>query len=99
MAMWKKRTSEQEFEDDGRTIADMSGVEPKPDWSIGGTPAAPRPAEYPPAQNRPPWEKETFTGSQRFWAVLGAMKAAFLIGMAYVVGLGLIGLLLLWLWN
>ena len=42
-----------------------------------------------------PWEaqKDLFSRSERRMAILGALKAALLIGSAYIVGLGL----LIWL--
>ena len=36
------------------------------------------------------------TPEERRWYVLGAMKAGLLIGLAYIVGLGLVVLLFLW---
>lgn len=41
----------------------------------------------------------TFTKEERRWYALGALKAALLIGLAYAVGLGLVILMLLFLWG
>lgn len=105
MAMNKKRFDDPE--DDGRTIADMSDLAPHRNWLGGWTPSTgsnrpEKPAPQQQAQPKPdrPWEQQqTFTGSQRFWAIMGALKASLLIGLVYVVGLGLIGWLLLTIWS
>ena len=79
-----------EFEDDGRTIADMSGI-------------APQPTILP--RRKPRKEPETNSGEgleltrkEKRWAALGAMKAVLLIAGAYLLGLGiLLGILyLIW---
>lgn len=88
------------FEDDGRTIVDMSGVDvPSP-----FLPRKPRQFDSSNApQDRPkerrPWEQpDELDRKQRFWAALGALKAGLLIGAAYIVGLGLIVLLMVLFW-
>ena len=81
-------------EDDGRTIADMSDLARpgmlgfrKPRQTSAPSPAAP---EQPSADE--PWREAEpiMTPEERRWYVLGAMKAALLIGMAFVVGIGLV---------
>lgn len=104
MAMNKKRLDDPE--DDGRTIADMSDLAPHRNWLGGWTPSTgsesrrERPVQQAQPKQERPWEQQaTFTGSQRFWAIMGALKASLLIGLVYVVGLGLIGWLLLTFWS
>lgn len=96
-----------EEEDDGRTIADMSDLAPHRNWLGGWSSSAggqtPRretaPAPQQPSQDRP-WEQPpTMDRQQRFWAVMGALKASLLIGMVYVVAFGLFGWLLLSIWH
>lgn len=86
------------FEDDGRTVADMSDVGPSPMW-------LPRrknteEAQQPTGAAQRPWEQEPeLTGKERFWAIMGAMKATLLICIVYLIGLiGLVALLL-FLWR
>ena len=83
-------------DDDGRTIADMSGLDFPGAFSFRGVrPKKPeRGAEQSDLTDRP-WEaqKDQFSKSERRMAILGALKAALLIGSAYIVGLGL----LIWL--
>ena len=79
------------FEDDGRTIADMSGV-------------APQPTILP--RRKPRKEPETnsgegleLTSKEKRWAALGAMKAVLLIAGAYLLGLGILLGLLFLIWK
>ena len=80
-----------EFEDDGRTIADMSGI-------------APQPTILP--RRKPRKEPETNSGEgleltrkEKRWAVLGAMKAVLLIAGAYLLGLGILLGILFLIWK
>ena len=88
-------------EDDGRVIADMSDVDT---GSVLSGIFMPRrlPRRAPdteentaekaaPAEEMAPEDRHAF--------VLGAMKAVFLIGLAYIVGLGGVILLLLLIWR
>ena len=79
------------FEDDGRTIADMSGIAPQPT-------IVPR--------RKPRKEPETNSGEgleltrkEKRWAALGAMKAVLLIAAAYLLGLGILLGLLFLIWK
>ena len=73
--MAKKRTYE---DDDGRTIADMSGLEPMP-MLFPRIPKAKKESEEPEGNDDRPWENgEAFTDDQRRAAVGGALKAALL---------------------
>lgn len=78
-----------DFEDDGRTIADMSDVLPQPHL-------LPRRKAR---EEAPSGEGIDLTPKERRWAALGAMKAVLLIAGAYLLGLGvLLGILFL-LWH
>lgn len=83
-------------EDDGRTIADMSGVS-RPNVFLPRLPPRrqdPKPASPPePAGWAAPWEEGGLSREERRWYILGALKAALLIALAFGAGLGLIVLL------
>ena len=75
------------FEDDGRTIADMSGIGPTPTL----LPHSRKPAAAPEPVNDRPWEQPNeWTAKEKFWAVMGALKATLLIAGAYLVGLAVL---------
>ena len=62
-----------DFEDDGRTIADMSGIGPVPTLRPHRRKADAPPPE--PANDRP-WEQAPdWTPKEKFWAVMGVLKA------------------------
>lgn len=85
-------------EDDGRTIADMSQVE-RPSLlghlPVGGHADG---TGRDNTQNGVP-EQSPFTKEERRWIVLGTLKAALLIGFAFIGGLGLVILLLMLIWR
>lgn len=83
----KRRTDD--FEDDGRVIADMSAVE-RPSL-VGHLP------ERRPKERRRP--KVELTTKERVWVALGALKAGLAIGCIYVVVLGLAIAVLLGIWT
>ncbi len=107
MAKWNKNSPIEDPDDDGRTIADMSDLAPHRNWLGGWSDSTGKSSmtrkEFSEPQPKPesrPWEQpETLSGEQRFWAIMGALKAALLLGLAYVVGLGLIAWLLLSIWS
>ena len=85
------------WEDDGRTIADMSGV---------SRPALLRPrrpesrSESPQSSGeRTDLPKEEMTGKERFSAILGVMTASLLIAGAFMVGIAIVILVLLRAWT
>lgn len=96
-------------EDDGRQIADMSGIgypnlfvphfgqNSVSDAARQGTPQ--EPGQQPASDH--PWEQgvNDLSPKERRMYILGAMKASMLIGLVYVGGLGAVILLLLWLWR
>lgn len=96
-------------DDDGRIIADMSGIE-RPRLlipRIGGRKSSTG-QESDPAQREPegqtakerPWENESeFTPGERRMYVLGALKAALLIALAFIAGLGVAVWLMLQVWT
>ena len=79
------------FEDDGRTIADMSGIAPQPTI----LPRRKR-REEPRAGGE---EGLELTRKEKRWAVLGAMKAVLLIAGAYLLGLGILLGILFLIWK
>lgn len=97
-----KYDQNKEGQDDGRTVADMSDVQRGMflgGWRPAGHGLVPENKPEEDAQSRPrrPWEDDSLTKEERRMYVLGAMKAALLIGMVYLVGGGvLIALLLAW---
>ena len=82
-------------DDDGRIIADMSGVS-RPSL-MGRRPSeVPGEAQNSSAQSRP---EGIIPPEDRKWYVLGALKAALLIALAFIVGLGVVIFALLKLWG
>ena len=85
-------------DDDGRTIVDMSQVD-RP--AMLGFRRDLRPEQRPRERKESrPWEEEApISHKERRMYALGALKAALLIGLAYLAGLALIIFLLIQLWN
>lgn len=84
-------------EDDGRTIADMSDVTQPSLW---GSPHSPRRREdRPPERSASPYPDAPFTPGEKRLFVTAALKAALLIGLAFIVGLGLVIAVLLGFWK
>ena len=79
------------FEDDGRTIADMSGIAPQP------TIVPRRKPRKEPETNS--GERLELTRKEKRWAALGAMKAVLLIAGAYLLGLGILMGILFLIWK
>ena len=79
------------FEDDGRTIADMSGIATQP------TILPRRKLRKEPETNS--GEGLELTRKEKRWAALGAMKAVLLIAGAYLLGLGILLGLLFLIWK
>lgn len=78
-----------DYEDDGRTIVDMSQVE-RPNLFTFRRKDEDQEVSRPMSST----VQEEYTSEQRRWAIFGALKASLLIGSAYVVGLGLLILIL-----
>lgn len=100
--MSRRKSDFWDGEDDGRTIADMSGVT-RPSM-FGHMPSVLRherqtkQAETP-EKEHPPWEEQSLTRREQLGYVLGAMGAALCIGLIYIVVLGLIILLMVVCWT
>lgn len=85
------------FEDDGHTIADMSGIGHAPMLRPHRRKAA---AQNPELSNDRPWEQEPeWTAKEKLWAVLGVLKATLLIAGVYLAGLGVLLAVLFLLWR
>lgn len=89
-------------DDDGRTIADMSGIS-RPSVFV------PRREKAPRQENREPGEQgsflfeknaqEPFTREERRMYVLAALRASLLIAGAFIAGLGLVILIMVLAWS
>lgn len=85
-------------DDDGRTIVDMSGVE-RPSM-FGHMPASgKKDPVFSAPEEKPerPWEESGYSRSERRAAVRGALTAGLLIALAYILGLGILIAILLYL--
>lgn len=81
-------------DDDGRRIADMSGVDRMPLYGVGSRRTSKQKEEDPSAsQPAPEKAQPMMPKSDRRAFVWGALSAALLIGLAFIVGLGLVVLL------
>lgn len=94
-----RRRRTDDFEDDGRVIADMSAVE-RPSLlghaPVRGRVRAEAPGERPRGRREP---EVRLTTGERVWMALGALKAGLTVGCVYVVVLGLAIVVLLSLWS
>ena len=89
-----------DFEDDGRTITDMSALErPSLFGHLPRRGKRPGQAEQTAPELFHEENKEQVDPQIRKWYILGALKAGLLIGLAFIVGLGLLILLMLLLWG
>ena len=102
-------------DDDGRTIASMSDVQrpnlfiPRKNQRDSHMPAHPDavnatdsfvPVEEEASENDRPWDQsDRFSKQERRCYALGALKAALLIGMAFIVGLGIAILAMILIWG
>ena len=81
-------------DDDGRTIVDLRGVEKMP---LFGSLVPPSRRELEkPEEKKEPWKDEyRMSNGEKFWYILGSLKAALLIASAYIIGLGALILLMI----
>ena len=81
-------------EEDEVVVADMSGITKKNLFSV-------KSPTYTPQENSQPntVQEDLLTSDERKWYILGALKASFLIGLAYAVGFGLFIFLILMLYK
>ena len=94
--MAKKRTYQ---DDDGRTIADMSGIEPSP-MLFPRRPKNEGRSQTPQSDSDRPWEgQEQFTDEQRRAAMGGALKAAMLIAGVFIAAGAVAILVMQLIWN
>ena len=79
----RRRKTDTEAVDDGRTVADMSYFAEKLGQSSpsGDSEAAER-------------DREKYSRSETFWAIMGSLAATLAIGTVYVVVLGLVILIM-----
>lgn len=79
------------FEDDGRTVADMSDLARPSLFSFRST-GARRRRETEPPEEKPdrPWEETGMSRRDRRRYIWGALSASLLIALAFIVGLGLV---------
>ena len=85
-------------DDDGRSFADMSQIERPNFFSLGHMPERRERDNERPQKTQAPSAGDEMTKQERRWYVLGTLKASLLIGLAYVVGLGLLILLMVSFW-
>ena len=85
-------------DDDGRTIADMSGVSSPTPFGFRHQERGSAPMDRRDGQERPEWESAPYTRSERRMYVLAALKAALLIALVFIAGLGFAIWLMLTLW-
>ena len=67
-------TDKQEEEDDGRVIADMSGIETPSLFAPFSGRKKRREGEVPEVKNDRPWEDSSLNKKERFWYAMGALK-------------------------
>ncbi len=77
-------------DDDGRTVADMSGLRPNPD---GMFPVDPEEGE-----DERPWESTNLTKEERRAYIMGALGAALAIAAVFIAVFGILIWLLLTFW-
>lgn len=93
--MAKKRTYQ---DDDGRTIADMSGIEPMPMLFPRFPGKKKQAGAEVPASDRP-WETQQLPNDLRNAAMRGALKAAMLIAGVFIAAGALAILAMQFLWS
>ena len=98
-----------DFYDDGRTIASMSGVE-RPNLFVpkmnthgdrnSSVPDSANNADGSDFERDRPWDQSgRLSKEETRWYALGALRAALLIGLAFIVGLGAAILLMILIWG
>lgn len=75
-----------DFEDDGRTIADMSGLETSHSFMFR---KRPRQEEKNTAEARP-WEETSLSWKERLQYIGGALAASLLIALVFLAGIALV---------
>ena len=85
-----------EYEDDGRTIADMSGVTHRSLFGVRPHSTDAAPPERQPLKTVKS-EEYSLTREERWWAFLGMMKAVLLVGLCFAAGIALVILAFMYL--
>ena len=88
------KNKNEEFEDDGHTIVDMSQVERPNLFSFRSNDRTNHEVK-----SKRSSDNYSYSNEERRWAIFGALKASMLIGLAYIVVLGLVVLLLVLYFN
>ena len=85
-------------DDDGRTVADMSGLSQRTPLGYRRH-SDPEQAQPEASQEKParPWERSGVSRETRNGVIWGALSAALLIALAFIVGLGLVIALICWI--
>ncbi len=85
-------------DDDGRTVADMSGLAPhSPLGHLRSASGRKREASDERRDTGRPWEQSGMNRTDRRSFVWGALSAALLIALVFIAGLGLIIALIVWI--
>lgn len=97
------RKKKDDFYDDGRTIASMSGVERQnlfvPKINSLEDRDSTKNSESDFKKDRPWDQSGRLSKEETRWYALGALRAALLIGLAFIVGLGAAILLMILIWG
>ncbi len=86
-------------DDDGRTIADMSGVSGGSLHWFGRLPHSAKKNSHTAGEPEDKTPSGEFETKERWSAALGALSAALLIGLVFIVLLGLLVLLMVLVWR
>ncbi len=78
-------SKKEKFEDDGRTVADMSGIERQP-LILPRLPKKKNAQDQ--NENETPWEENGMNRGERRAFISGAMTAALLVGLVFAVAIG-----------
>lgn len=84
-----KKDKKKYEDDDGRSIADMSGID-RPSLFIPRKHPTKGAEHDKSSGNDRPWENNSMTKKERRLYVFGALGAALLIGLVFAIGIGLI---------
>ena len=86
-------------DDDGRTIADMSGIERQSGFSFRSFSSRSSSKSDNSTEEEKPWEASPMPKGERFAWIGGALSAALLIGLTFLLGIGIFIFLLTVLWK
>ena len=76
-------SAKEPFEDDGRTIVDMSGVERPNLFQFRRIKEEPKRPEAERERNRESWEGVELSRRERLWLIFGSLRAALLIVLIF----------------